>query len=926
MSIRMMTKLTCFLSSRPRGAYTVFAFSIALIAIFIITGSLAFAKSLDSVPAQISPIHPTFALLDESGENVLTSGKAVSTLQTCGACHDTDFIEQHSYHADLGLEDFSAPGDVTGGRSWDSSPGFFGKWNPLIYRYLSPQGDERIDLGTADWIKQLGSFHVGGGPAAMARDGRPLTDLPVTSGDPETNVQDPHTGQLTAWDWERSGTVEMNCFLCHTPAPDNQARIDELQAGNFRWANTATLLQSGIVDRVNGAYQYRADAFTDDGLLDAEFVQIQDPTNDNCGQCHGLVHDTLREPVILSACSAEQWRTQTTGQIISPQRLSDSGLNLADKAKLTRSWDIHAERAVNCTDCHFSLNNPVYFQEAESSRPEHLIFDPRRLELGEYLYQPLHQFARGQSAQSTVSPNLRNTMRRCESCHDALSTHTWLPYQDRHMEVVSCETCHIPQMYSAAFQQYDWTVVTADVSPNTECRGLEPGGVNPMTSLVTGYQPILMPQTDVDGNSKIAPFNLITSWFWVYGNPERPVRQVDLASAWLEGDRYPAEIMAAFDQNGDGSLAESELVLDNQAKVDLITARLSQLGLENPRIVGEVQPYSINHTVAGGDWAIRDCQACHGTNSRVTQPILLSSYTPGDVLPEFVASSNTLNNGRMYQTEAGALYYQPLTRESNLYVLGHDSVAWVDLAGGLVFLGTMFGVVLHGGLRFFTSMRRPSHTPKLKKVYMYAVYERFWHWLQTFVILGLIFTGLVIHKPDTFGLFSFRYVVLVHNILAALLVINAGLSLFYHLVSGEIQQFLPRPLGFFDQAIVQARFYLRGIFKGDKHPFEKTPDKKLNPLQQVTYFAILNILLPLQIITGALMWGAQRWPNITNWLGGLPFLAPFHTLVAWLFAAFVVMHVYLTTTGHSPLASIQAMMLGWDEVEVFELTEEEAVS
>jgi thiosulfate reductase cytochrome b subunit len=94
----------------------------------------------------------------------------------------------------------------------------------------------------------------------------------------------------------------------------------------------------------------------------------------------------------------------------------------------------------------------------------------------------------------------------------------------------------------------------------------------------------------------------------------------------------------------------------------------------------------------------------------------------------------------------------------------------------------------------------------------------------------------------------------------------------------------------------------------------------------VTYFAILNILLPLQIITGALMWGAQRWPQITNWMGGLPFLAPFHTLVAWLFAAFVVMHVYLTTTGHSPLASIQAMMLGWDEIEVFEMVEEEAIS
>ena len=51
-------------------------------------------------------------------------------------------------------------------------------------------------------------------------------------------------------------------------------------------------------------------------------------------------------------------------------------------------------------------------------------------------------------------------------------------------------------------------------------------------------------------------------------------------------------------------------------------------------------------------------------------------------------------------------------------------------------------------------------------------------------------------------------------------------------------------------------------------------------------------------------------------LGGLPFLAPFHTLIAWLFASFIVMHVYLTTTGHTPLAGIKAMMMGWDEVEV----------
>jgi thiosulfate reductase cytochrome b subunit len=240
-----------------------------------------------------------------------------------------------------------------------------------------------------------------------------------------------------------------------------------------------------------------------------------------------------------------------------------------------------------------------------------------------------------------------------------------------------------------------------------------------------------------------------------------------------------------------------------------------------------------------------------------------------------------------------------------------------------MFLGVLLGVAGHGSLRFYTSLRNKPKSMKMKKVYMYSVYERLWHWLQTLSIVLLLFTGLIIHKPDLFGIFSFNGMVVMHNVLATILAVNAIFALFYHLASGEIKQFLPEPHGFFGQSIQQAKFYLRGIFKGNPHPFEKTVDKKMNPLQQVTYVAILNVLLPLQGITGILMWGAQRWPEIANQLGGLPFLAPFHTLVAWSFAAFIVMHVYLTTTGHTPLAGIRAMMLGWENVETHEILSEE---
>jgi thiosulfate reductase cytochrome b subunit len=277
------------------------------------------------------------------------------------------------------------------------------------------------------------------------------------------------------------------------------------------------------------------------------------------------------------------------------------------------------------------------------------------------------------------------------------------------------------------------------------------------------------------------------------------------------------------------------------------------------------------------------------------------------------------------------LQFVPSTSEAGLYILGHNANSLVNWLGVLMILGVTLGVIVHGGLRFFTARTRakamvPETPVATQQVYMYDVYERLWHWLQTAAILLLLFTGLIIHKPDMFGLFSFSYVVQVHNILALLLVINAALSLFYHLASGEIKQFIPRPRGFFDQAFQQAIYYLRGIFNKEPHPFEKTRDRKMNPLQQVTYLMILNVLLPLQILTGALMWGAQRWPSLVNWFGGLPVLGPVHTLVAWTFAAFIILHVYLTTTGPEPLTGMKAMVMGYEDVEVHEGVHDETTA
>jgi len=882
--------------------------------IILAVGVQVSAAQEEPVVPSGSPIHPTYPLIDADGNNVLDSGAAVSTMQTCGACHDAEFIASHSFHTDAGLSQFVPAGEEEDGHTWDSSPGSFGHWNPLLYRYLSPAGDENVDLTTPEWVQWF-VRHSGGGPAENGRNGQPLTSLIPAATDVETSIYDPETGEFTAWNWQSSGTVEMNCFLCHLANPNNEARIAALAAGDFAGASTATLIGTGLVETAGTGWQWNEAAFDQDGRLRREFVTVQDPTTTNCGQCHGLTYSNPNTPLTLEAYTLSDYSTMTTGQVMSGQRIADSGLNLAGKEGLSRSWDVHMERVFDCTNCHYSLNNPIYFQEAAAAQPDHLTFDPRRLDLGEYIYRPLHEFAKGQSVQSLQAPGVDNTLRRCESCHSLENSHDWLPYQERHTAALACETCHIPELYAPAVQYVDWTVLQTDSTPVIAYRGLEGDGFNANT-LLTGYEPVLLPRQNSDGQTPLAPFNLVTAWYWVYGDPERPIPLRDLQAAWLDGNDYPDEVLAVFDADSNGRLDTTELVLDHDNKVTLLTRRLEDLGLDNPHIASEIQPFSINHNITFGEWATRECSTCHSPESRVTQPLSLSDRTPGGVVPELKAVTGLLWTGEVQTVAGGTLTFQPKAEAAGLYVLGHNAVTLIDMFGAIAFAGVLLGIFLHGGLRWWVARRQAGHQPAtLQEVYMYDVYERLWHWLQTAAILLLLFTGLIIHKPETFGLFSFSYMVQVHNILAAILVINAALSLFYHLASGEIRQFLPRPRGFFDQAIAQSLYYVRGIFRQEPHPFAKTRQHKLNPLQQMTYFAILNVLLPLQILTGALMWGAQRWPEIATRLGGLPFLAPAHTLIAWLFATFIVMHVYLTTTGHTPLAGIRAMMMGWDEVE-----------
>ena len=192
-------------------------------------------------------------------------------------------------------------------------------------------------------------------------------------------------------------------------------------------------------------------------------------------------------------------------------------------------------------------------------------------------------------------------------------------------------------------------------------------------------------------------------------------------------------------------------------------------------------------------------------------------------------------------------------------------------------------------------------------------------------VIALILTGLQIHFPGRLNLFGAARAVSIHNFFAVVLMLNAFLALFYHLATAAIRQFLPKREDLAQELTSQTKYYLRDIFKGLPAPFRRSPDRKLNVLQQITYFGLLNVLFPLQIVTGALIWLVGTYPAWAAAVGGLSLIAPLHNLGSWMFISFLVMHVYLATTGHTVLAHVRGMIDGYEDVEVADIPHGEKV-
>lgn len=196
----------------------------------------------------------------------------------------------------------------------------------------------------------------------------------------------------------------------------------------------------------------------------------------------------------------------------------------------------------------------------------------------------------------------------------------------------------------------------------------------------------------------------------------------------------------------------------------------------------------------------------------------------------------------------------------------------------------------------------------LKKVYLYSKFERFWHWAQAILITVLIVTGLEVH--GSFELLGFERASSWHETTGITWVILYVFIVFWLLTTGQWKQYVPTTRRLFEVM----RYYAFGIFKGEPHPVAKRPEAKHNPLQRLTYLGLASALIPLMLATGLLYWTYNEWTVLgLGWLD-LGTLATLHLVGAFLILVFYIVHVYMTTTGHTVTAHVQAMFTGWEEV------------
>jgi thiosulfate reductase cytochrome b subunit len=201
------------------------------------------------------------------------------------------------------------------------------------------------------------------------------------------------------------------------------------------------------------------------------------------------------------------------------------------------------------------------------------------------------------------------------------------------------------------------------------------------------------------------------------------------------------------------------------------------------------------------------------------------------------------------------------------------------------------------------------------ELYINPLPVRIWHWLNALGFIVLILSGTQIRYGEMFNVMSFETAVRTHNWVAFTVIANYFVWLGFYLFSDKITVYHPElnMKKFFTKAIAQMQYYSYGIFTGEKSPHKVMPHDKFNPMQSITYQIVMLLVVPVQFLTGIMMWDMKRFESWIEFLGGIQVISTVHVLIYIFFISFTMVHAYMGALGNTPVTHFREMFTGYEE-------------
>jgi thiosulfate reductase cytochrome b subunit len=203
-------------------------------------------------------------------------------------------------------------------------------------------------------------------------------------------------------------------------------------------------------------------------------------------------------------------------------------------------------------------------------------------------------------------------------------------------------------------------------------------------------------------------------------------------------------------------------------------------------------------------------------------------------------------------------------------------------------------------------------------MYLYPKWIRIWHVFNAVLFIVLIITGISMQytgKNNPAYMVGFAKAVRYHNFAAILLIINYIVFVTGNLFTRNGRYYKTDKKNFLSDLSKQLRYYAFGMFKGEKHPFPVTEERKFNPLQRFSYVLAMYVAFPLLIISGI----GLLFPEITinRFLGvsGLVYTDILHITMGFFLSIFMLIHIYTCTLGAKPTSLFWGMITGYHRSE-----------